>query len=134
MEMAPANEKMRVAGALRNLLVQPKSNAASPPRRMTERPPQKRPQSHKSTNCKITAAGQKATTMSSSAAEGPSLGVRVSLPPGTLAAQRERELTRRQQQQQQQQQRAQEKLSQDALDDNDDKNDEKEEEKKREGE
>ena len=51
--------------------------------------------------------------MSTSTTEGPSLGVRVSLPPGTLAAQRERELARRQQhQQQQQQQQAQEKLSQ----------------------
>ena len=59
--------------------------------------------------------------MSSSATEGPSLGVCVSLPPGTLAAQRERELTRRQQQQQQQQQQqTQEKLSQHVLDDEED--------------
>ena len=53
--------------------------------------------SHKSANLILNSP---ATMSTSGATEGPSLGVRVSLPPGTLAAQRERELSRRQQQHQ----------------------------------
>ena len=63
-------------------------------------------------------------TMSTTAEEGPSpaLGVRVSLPPGTLAAQRERELARRSQhnQQQQQQQQQEEQAVEDEEEEHDD--------------